>query len=112
MADYNSRNNTPASRIEAALVKTPHPIGEITTHIASATDRFVRLMREDGASTNGDASTSAQTCLLSPNEVSAAVVQALEAPLGFPPLAAGIVPGDRVAIAVDESVPCVGVVVR
>jgi hypothetical protein len=94
------------------LVKTPHPIGEITTHIASATDRFVRLMREGVASTNGDACTSAQTCLLSSSEVSAAVVQALEGPLGFPPLAAGIVPGDRVAIAVDESVPCVGVVVR
>ena len=37
---------------------------------------------------------------------------ALAEPLEFPPLAAGIVPGDRVAIAVDEDVPCVAEIVR
>ena len=32
--------------------------------------------------------------------------------LSFPPFAAGIVPGDRVAIAVDEMLPHVGEIVR
>jgi nickel-dependent lactate racemase len=41
-----------------------------------------------------------------------ATLNALAEPLDFPPLAAATVPGDRVAIAVDENVPCVGAVVR
>ena len=39
-------------------------------------------------------------------------MRALAEPLEFPPLAAGIVPGDRVAIAVDEPMPCVAEIVR
>ncbi|MFO0792111.1 MAG: lactate racemase domain-containing protein [Pirellulales bacterium] len=45
-------------------------------------------------------------------DASAAVMRALAEPLDYPPLAAGIVPGDRVAIAVDGAVPCVASVVR
>ena len=37
--------------------------------------------------------------------------QALAEPLEYPPLVASMVPGDRVAIAVDETVPQVGEVV-
>jgi hypothetical protein len=36
----------------------------------------------------------------------------LAAPLDFPPLAAATVPGDRVAIALDDAVPCAAQVVR
>ncbi len=35
----------------------------------------------------------------------AAVTSALAAPIGYPPLAEAIVPGDRVAVAIDERVP-------
>ena len=41
-----------------------------------------------------------------------AIKRALAEPLDFPPLAAGMVPGDRVAIAVDDAMPCVAEVVR
>jgi nickel-dependent lactate racemase len=39
-------------------------------------------------------------------------MRALAEPIDFPPLASGVVPGDRIAIAVDESVPCVGEIVH
>lgn len=42
----------------------------------------------------------------------AAVRNALMQPLEFPPLAKAVVPGDSVAIAVDENVPCIAEVVR
>lgn len=38
-------------------------------------------------------------------DINAAVENALETPLDFPPLAAAMVPGDRIAIAVDSSIP-------
>lgn len=47
-----------------------------------------------------------------PDEVAAAVVRALEEPLEYPALAAGIVPGDQVAVAVDGTMPCLASVVR
>jgi hypothetical protein len=94
------------------LVKTPHAIGEISGRIESATDHLVRLMREGDAVSENGKRRGASHVALSPRELPAAVIRALEAPLEFPPLGAGIVPGDRVAIAVDENVPCVGAVVR
>jgi nickel-dependent lactate racemase len=94
------------------LVKTPHPIDEIPSRIESATDGFVRLMREGDVNSGNGKGGGACHSSLSSAELRAAVVSALEDPLGFPPLGAGIVPGDRVAIAVDENVPCVGAVVR
>src|SRR4029078_2259616 len=42
----------------------------------------------------------------------AAVLRALGAPLNYPPLDVSIVPGDRVAIAVDANVPCAVEIVR
>lgn len=47
-----------------------------------------------------------------PEAVAAAVVRALEMPLEYPALAAGIVPGDQVAVAVDGTMPCMVSVVR
>jgi nickel-dependent lactate racemase len=41
-----------------------------------------------------------------------ATIAALETPIEYPPLAAGIVPGDRVAIALDETTPCAAEIVR
>jgi nickel-dependent lactate racemase len=45
-------------------------------------------------------------------EPAEATIAALAEPLDYPPLAAGIVPGDRVAVAVEEAIPCVGQIVR
>jgi nickel-dependent lactate racemase len=42
----------------------------------------------------------------------AAAIQALAEPLDYPPLAAGVVPGDRVAIALNQAVPCAADIVR
>lgn len=38
-------------------------------------------------------------------DINSAVESALEAPLDFPPLASAMVPGDRIAIAIDSSIP-------
>ncbi|HEX3601658.1 MAG TPA: lactate racemase domain-containing protein [Lacipirellulaceae bacterium] len=93
-----------ASNIESHLVKPLHPIDEIAARISQADGDGVRLTR--GASSK---SLNGLTALVDPV---AAVMQALAEPLDFPPLAAGIVPGDRVAIAIDSTVPCVAKVVR
>jgi nickel-dependent lactate racemase len=94
------------------LVKTPHPIDEIPSRIESSTDGFVRLMREGDVDSGNGKSGGPFRDSLSSVELRAAMVRALEDPLEFPPLGAGIVPGDRVAFAVDENLPCVGAVVR
>jgi nickel-dependent lactate racemase len=86
------------------LVKSPHPIDEIATRISRANGGGVRLTHES-AGQNGSRSDHVP----SPSE---ATVAALSQPIDFPPLAAGIVPGDRVAIAIDESIPCVGEIAR
>jgi hypothetical protein len=86
------------------LVKSPHPIDEIAARISRANGGGVRLTHES-AGLNGSRSDQ----VLSPSE---ATVAALSQPIDFPPLAAGIVPGDRVAIAIDESIPCVGEIAR
>ena len=80
------------------MVKTLHPLGEIAARIAVADGDGVSLTHavDDGP----------------PIDPVAAVKQALAEPLDFPPLAAGIVPGDHFAIAVDSDVPCVAAIVR
>jgi nickel-dependent lactate racemase len=86
-----------ASNIETRLVKPRHPLEEIAA-------RVLRESRDSGVYLTS-----------SKNDVSqvdpvAATIQALSEPLEFPPLSAGIVPGDRVVIAVDDAVPCVACV--
>ncbi len=49
---------------------------------------------------------------LKPGEVGSAIGQALEAPRDFPALREMIVPGDRVALAVDPTIPVPGLVVE
>lgn len=94
----------PASSPEACLVKTRHPIEEISASIRLADDRLVRLTRQSNVEAQNPSEQS--------NDPAALVRRALEEPLDFPPLAAGTVPGDCVAIAVDEGLPCVGALVR
>jgi nickel-dependent lactate racemase len=87
------------------LVKTLHPIDEIAASVASAEDHRVRVTRERQ-------SIAAETLEDEPLDPTEAVARALREPLDYPPLAAGIVPGDQVAIALDESVPQGPAIVR
>src|SRR5215208_1820812 len=89
-----------ASNIEHPLVKPLHPIDEIAARISQADGAGVRLVSDRAAN---------DAIVADPAE---AIARALTEPLAFPPLAAGIVAGDRVAIAVDRLVPCLGGVVR
>jgi predicted amino acid-binding ACT domain protein len=88
-------------RPETALVKTLHPIGDISCRISQAPGQRIELVR--------DSESIPTIVAVDPVE---ATKQALAAPLEFPPLASSVVPGDRVAIAVDGAVPCAPGVVR
>ncbi len=83
------------------MVKTLHPIGDISSRISLASGGRIDLVRDAGGV--------GVPVAVDPVE---ATKQALTAPLEFPPLASSMVPGDRVAIAVDAGVPCAPAVVR
>ncbi len=89
------------------MVKSLHPIEKIAARILECDGGAVRLTNEAGG-----ASSTVEDGNSCPADVVAAVARALAEPLEYPPLAAGIVPGDRVAVAVDSDVPCVASVVR
>jgi nickel-dependent lactate racemase len=101
----------PTSNIESPLVKSLHPIGEIAARIAGAGGTSVHLARQMTAANGSPATENDENAALSldPTE---ATISALAEPIDFPPLAAGIVPGDRIAIAIDEAIPCAGEIVR
>jgi nickel-dependent lactate racemase len=97
------------------VVKSPISTDDLASRIEQAADRLVRLehvVDDDeraakktanaGRSENGSATVDPRT----------AARKALSEPLDFPPLAAATVPGDSVAIAVDETVPHVAGIVR
>jgi nickel-dependent lactate racemase len=92
--------------METRLVKPLHPLDEIAHRIAQADGSGVQLSREKSG--NGRMGET-EAHIVDPV---AATIRALAEPLEYPPLSAGIVPGDRVAIAVDEDVPQVASVVR
>lgn len=81
-----------------------HPIDEISASIQLDGGHVVRLTRRSDSEAQPEDERATDPC--------ESTKQALREPLDFPPLAAGTVPGDRVAIAVDEGVPCVAAVVR
>ncbi len=85
------------------MVKTLHPIADISALVGLDSDRRVRLEHGPGTVKHERSSL---------KDVAKAVVEALAEPLGYPPLSASIVPGDRIAIALDEAVPCVPEIVR
>jgi nickel-dependent lactate racemase len=85
------------------LVKSLHPISDISASVTLDCDGCVRLERGSVTESRGE-STSVDPAV--------AVMNALAQPLEYPPLSAGIVPGDRVAVALDEDVPCGPEIVR
>jgi nickel-dependent lactate racemase len=100
-----------ASRIESPLVKSLHPIHEIAARVARVDGNCVRLTR--GPAVDGELPELAVVeDVVSPADPIEATVAALAAPIEYPPLSAGIVPGDRVTIALDETTPRAAEVVR
>src|SRR3954468_3336956 len=101
----------PASNIESPLVKSLHPIHEIAARVSRVDGHCVCLTR--GAAENGDLAEIANVAEVdAPLDPAEATIAALAAPIEYPPLWAGIVPGDRVTIALDETTPCVAAIVR
>jgi nickel-dependent lactate racemase len=96
-----------ASSIEPHLVKPLHPLADIAACISQADGDGASLTHVVG----GEPISTTAGQRISINPVTS-VQDALSEPLDYPPLAAGIVPGDRVAIAVDDAVPCLADIVR
>lgn len=86
------------------MVKTLHPLGPIAARIELPADVRVPLVRDNG--------TSLQQGRAAVTDVAAAARAALESPLKYPALAEGVVPGDQLAIAIDEAVPDAASVLR
>lgn len=102
---------TTASNIESVLVKSLHLIGEIASRILRVDAGHVRLTRET-APPNDSPSLAGAKDDAPPLDPTEATISALSEPIDFPPLSAGIVPGDRVAIAIDEAIPRAADIVR
>ncbi len=81
-----------------------HPISDIVTRAALKCSRRVRA---EGAHHHWGRTVDAPRI-----DATQATIDALANPLGFPPLSASLVPGDRVAIALDEAVPSVASVIQ
>ncbi len=80
------------------MVKALHPLGPISSRIALPPEVRVPL-QHDVQSPAG------RNVTLAVVDPAAAVRAALESPLEYPPLSVGVVPGDQLAIAIDEAVP-------
>jgi nickel-dependent lactate racemase len=101
----------PASNIESPLVKSLHPIHEIANRLSRVDGHCVCLTR--GSAENSNLAEIANEVEIdAPLDPAEATIAALGAPIEYPPLWAGIVPGDRVTIALDETTPCAAAIVR
>ena len=85
------------------MVKPLHPISEIASRAALEDSRRLHVVR----SRNAAGAENARQI-----DASQATFDALASPLDFPPLSHALVPGDRVAIALDEAVPRAASVVQ
>jgi len=89
------------------LVKSLHPIHEIAARVSQFHGNCVRLMRRSAADAELP-ELAIVADVVPPADPTEATVAALAEPIEYPPLAAGIVPGDRVTIALDETTPRAG----
>ncbi len=80
------------------MVKTLHPLGPISSQIELPPE--VRVRFEYGADRPAGLEPAPTV-----SDPAAATKLALSVPLHFPSLAEGVVPGDRLVIAIDEAVP-------
>jgi nickel-dependent lactate racemase len=90
----------------------PPLLHDLSTTIRLPADRQIRLERIRSEASDAAARATNGKALEHVHDPAAAVVQALAAPLEFPPLAQATVPGDYAAIAVDETVPAAAAIVR
>ena len=102
---------TTACGIESSLVKSLHPIHEIAARVAQVDGNYVRLTRRPAPDVDLPELAIVED-VVSQADPAEATIAALAEPLEYPPLAAGIVPGDRVTIALDETTPCAAAIVR
>lgn len=89
----------------ASVVKALHPFGALASRIQLAPESHIQLQRETNAQGR---SVVGPINLLDVRKITA---EGLSAPLNFPPFARATVPGDHVAIAVDDAVPAAADVV-
>lgn len=94
------------------MVKTLPSTGTMLSRIEQGANRLVRLERDADAGARATRHTNDANNTAVTADPRAAVCGALAEPIDFPPLAASLVPGDHVAIAVDETVPMVASVVH
>ena len=87
------------------MVKVLHPLGPLATRINLPPEVLVPV-EHDFPPPAG------RTAPIAVGDPAGAAQRALESPLKYPPLADGIMPGDQLAIVVDESVPLAASVVR
>jgi nickel-dependent lactate racemase len=87
------------------LVKVLHPLGPLAARINLPPE--VRVPVEHGFPPRVGRRVPVELA-----DPAAAARHALESPLNFPPLASAVVPGDQLAIVVDESVPLATSIVR
>lgn len=95
------------------MVKALHPLTAISPQIELAPECRVPVEHaENGKAARGASAGSRPTAVAPVFDAATATFRALAEPLNFPPLSQGVVPGDRLAIAVDETTPCLAGVVR
>ncbi len=87
------------------MVKVLHPLGSLAARINLPPKVRVPVERDF-------ALCAGRTTPVAVGDPAAAAQRALESPLEYPPLADGVVPDDKLAIVVDESVPMAASVVR
>ena len=91
------------------MVKVLRPLGLISSQIKLPPEAHVPVEHASNHAAAREATTTATVAAVDP---AAAAMRALEAPLNFPPLAQAVVPGDQLAIAIDEAVPAAADIVR
>jgi len=87
------------------VVKALHPLSPTAAQINLPPDVCVPI-EPDSAPRAG------RPAPIAVGDPALAARQALESPLKYPPLAAAVVPGDRLAIVVDQSIPSAASIVR
>ncbi|MEX2091086.1 MAG: lactate racemase domain-containing protein [Pirellulales bacterium] len=87
------------------MVKALHPLGPISSRLELPPGVRVPLVHDVDPPAG-------QNLSLAVADPAAAARRALESPLKYPPLSEGVVPGDQLAIALDEAVPDATNVVR
>jgi nickel-dependent lactate racemase len=94
------------------VVKALHPLSAISPRIELSPNCRAELAHEANGIVEAGAAHREPTSVAPLVDAAAATFRGLHEPLNFPPLSQGVVPGDRLAIAVDETAPSLAGIVR